>query len=63
MAVLLLLNMESKKTIYFAMFLGGVVGGYVPSVLWGASMFSFSALLGNAIGAIIGIYIAFKLTR
>lgn len=55
--------MESKKTIYFAMFLGGTIGGYVPSLLWGASMFSFSALLGNAIGAIIGIYIAFKLTR
>jgi ABC-type spermidine/putrescine transport system permease subunit I len=55
--------MESRKTIYFGMFIGGLIGGYVPSFLWGAGTFSFSALLGNASGAIIGIYIAFKLTR
>ncbi len=55
--------MESKRTIYLGMFLGGLLGGYIPSIMWGASVFSISALLGNAIGAIIGIYIAFKLTR
>ncbi len=55
--------MESKRTIYFGMFVGGLIGGYLPSILWGAGTFSFSALLGNAIGAIIGIYITFKLTR
>lgn len=55
--------MESKKTIYLGMFVGGLIGGYVPSLVWGAGVFSFSSLLGNAIGAIIGIYIAFKLTR
>ncbi len=63
LAVLLLLDMESKKTIYLGMFIGGLIGGYAPSLLWGAGTFSFSALLGNAIGAIVGIYIAFKLTR
>ncbi|MBY0538014.1 hypothetical protein K2P47_01295 [Patescibacteria group bacterium] len=55
--------MESRKTIYFGMFLGGLIGGYIPALVWGASIFSFSSLLGNAIGAIIGIYITFKLTR
>lgn len=55
--------MESKKTVYLGMFIGGLIGGYVPSILWGASTFSFSALFGNALGAIIGIYIAFKATR
>jgi gas vesicle protein len=55
--------MESKRTIYFGMFIGGLIGGYAPSLLWGAGTFSFSALLGNAVGAIIGICIAFKLTR
>lgn len=54
--------MEPKKTIYFGMFIGGLIGGYVPA-LWGAGVFSFSSLFGNAIGAIVGIYIAFKLTR
>lgn len=56
-------NMESKRMIYLGMFLGGLLGGYLPSILWGASMFSMSALFGNALGAIIGIYMAFKFTR
>lgn len=63
MLVLVLPGMESKRIIYFGMFVGGLIGGYLPSLLWGAGTFSFSALLGNAIGAIIGIYITFKLTR
>jgi uncharacterized membrane protein YeaQ/YmgE (transglycosylase-associated protein family) len=44
------------------MFLGGIIGGYVPQ-LWGAGYFSFSSILFNAIGAIVGIYIGFKITR
>lgn len=63
MTMLVLLDMESKRIIYFGMFIGGLIGGYLPSLLWGASTFSFSALFGNAIGAIAGIYIAFKLSR
>jgi hypothetical protein len=55
--------MESKRTIYFGMFIGGLIGGYIPALVWGASVFSFSSILGNAIGAIVGIYIAFKMTR
>ncbi|MES2749278.1 MAG: hypothetical protein V4606_02715 [Patescibacteria group bacterium] len=53
--------MESKRMIYFGMFIGGLIGGYVPSLLWDAGAFSMSALIGNAIGALIGIYITFKL--
>jgi gas vesicle protein len=55
--------MESKRSIYLGMFLGGAIGGYLPLFLWGAGTFSLSTLFGNAIGAIIGIYIAFKLSR
>jgi hypothetical protein len=54
--------MESKRTIYFGLCIGGLIGGYVP-LLWGAGYFSFASLLGNALGAIIGIYIAFRLSR
>lgn len=61
--MLLLQNMESKKTIYLGMFIGGLIGGYLPSILWGAGTFSFSSLFGNAAGAMMGIYIAFKATR
>lgn len=54
--------MESKRLIYLGMFIGGFIGGYIPS-LWGAGMFSFSSLFGNAIGAMVGIWAMFKLTR
>ena len=54
--------MYSRRTIFILMTVGGFVGGYVPS-LWGAPGFSFASVIGNAIGAIIGIWIGFKLTR
>jgi uncharacterized membrane protein YeaQ/YmgE (transglycosylase-associated protein family) len=54
--------MESKRTITLLMLLGGFLGGYIPT-LWGASTFSFSSILFNALGAIVGIWIGYKLTR
>jgi len=54
--------MESKRIIYFGMFLGGAIGGYIPT-LWGDAYFSMWSVLLNAVGAIIGIYIAYKLSR
>ena len=59
---ILTVSMESKRMIYLGMLLGGTIGGYLPT-LWGDSYFSFWSLILNAVGAIIGIYIAFKLTR
>jgi len=55
--------MESKRAIYFRMFIGGLILWYLPSLLWGVGMFSLATLFGNGIGAITGIYIMFKLTR
>ncbi len=54
--------MESKRLLYLGMAIGGILGGLVPS-LWGASSFSFAAILGNAIGAMFGIWVMFRLTR
>jgi uncharacterized membrane protein YeaQ/YmgE (transglycosylase-associated protein family) len=42
--------------------LGGWIGGYVP-LAWGAGYFSMSSIIFSALGAIVGIYIAFKVTR
>jgi len=42
-------------------FVGSIIGGYLP-VLWGGSLFSYASLFGNAIGAIIGLIAAFKIT-
>ncbi len=54
--------MESRRAIYMGMFIGGLIGGYIPA-LWGAGLFSFSSLIGNALGACVGIWVMFKLTR
>ncbi len=61
--MVVLINMESKRMIYLGMFIGGFIGGYLPSLLWDVGTFSMISLFGNALGAIIGIYIAFKLSR
>jgi uncharacterized membrane protein YeaQ/YmgE (transglycosylase-associated protein family) len=42
------------------MFVGSVVGGYIPT-LWGESMMSFSSVILSAVFAIIGIWIGNKL--
>lgn len=55
-------HMDSKRTIYLFMFVGGMVGGYIP-LLWGAGYFSFSSIIFNGLGALAGIWIGFKLTR
>ena len=54
--------MNSKKLIWLLMIIGYTVGGYVPK-LWGAGLFSFSSILFGALGAFLGIWLGFKLSR
>ena len=54
--------MSSKKMIGVGMFVGSLVGGYVP-VLFGVGGLSFIPLVTSAIGGVIGIYLAYKLTH
>ena len=54
--------MGSKKLVWIFMIIGSTIGGFIPS-LWGADIFSLFPLIFGSIGAIIGIYIGFKLTR
>jgi len=54
--------MESKKIIWMFAGLGGFLGGYAP-LLWGANYFSFASIIFNGVGALLGIYIGFKLTH
>ncbi len=44
------------------MALGSVVGGYIPA-LWGAGLFSFSVLIFSALGALLGIWIAYRMNQ
>lgn len=44
------------------MFVGSIVGGYIP-VFLGADFISFSSAIGNGVGGIAGIFIVYKLTE
>jgi len=48
-----------KKYIWIGLFLGGTVGGLIPS-LWGADSFSISGIIFSLIGSIFGIWLGFK---
>jgi len=48
--------------IMFGMIIGSFAGGYLPGLL-GADGFSLASLVGSGAGGILGIWIAFRLTR
>lgn len=51
--------MENSHT-WVSLGIGSIVGGYIPT-LWGAEMFSFSSIIFSALGALLGIWIAFRI--
>ncbi len=51
-----------KQMIWLGLVVGSVIGGFIPS-LWGAEAFSFSSIFLSAVGAVAGIWLAFKLTH
>ena len=55
--------MDTKKAVWFGSIVGSYVGSLIPN-LWGDGGFlTFSGVIFEAIGAIVGIYIAFKISR
>ena len=54
--------MEPKTATYIGVIVGSTIGSYVP-LLWGGGVFSFYSIILGAVGAIAGIWIAFKLTH
>lgn len=54
--------MNPKTATYIGTVIGSMVGSYIP-LLWGAGTFSFSSIFFGAVGAIVGIVIAFKMTH
>ena len=54
--------LERKTSLLLGLVIGSVIGGFVPG-LWGDnSLFSFSSIIWSAAGAIIGIYVAHRLS-
>lgn len=54
--------MNSKTMVWIGMAIGSTLGGMIPS-LWGAGFISFSSILFSGLGAIIGIWLGFKISR
>jgi hypothetical protein len=54
--------MSSKTLVYLGMIIGSIIGGYIP-ILWGAGLISYSSVLFSGIGAIIGVWIGYKLSN
>jgi len=54
--------MEAKSLIWIGMVVGSLVGGALPA-LWGGGMLSMSSLVLSSVGAIAGIWVAFRISR
>ena len=52
--------MNRKILIWIGLSVGSMVGSYVP-MLWGSGFFSFSSVLGSAVGGSLGIWLGFKI--
>jgi hypothetical protein len=52
----------SKIFIMTGLFLGSIVGGYLP-LLWGGSVFSLSSIFLSGVGALVGIWFGFKVSQ
>jgi hypothetical protein len=53
--------MSPKATVTITVFIGSIIGGYIP-VLLGMSFLSMWGLVTSAIGGIIGIWIGMKIS-
>jgi hypothetical protein len=51
--------MDTKKLYYLAVFVGSIIGGYIPT-LWGAGFLSFSSVIFSGLGGLLGIVIVYK---
>lgn len=54
--------MNSKRLTWLLAGIGGWLGGYIP-LLWGAGYFSFASIIFSTLGALLGIWLAFKITQ
>lgn len=52
-----------RRVIWLGMFVGSLLGAYVP-MLWGDDSFlSLSSVFTGAVGAFLGVWLGFKLTH
>ncbi len=54
--------MRSSSCIWIAIFIGSTIGGLIPG-LWGGDMLSYSSVVLSGVGAFVGLWIGFKMSR
>lgn len=54
--------MNNKTATYIGIVVGSTIGSYIPA-LWGAGFLSFSSILLGGVGAVVGIWVVFKMTH
>lgn len=54
--------MSAKSLVYLGMFIGSIIGGYIPT-LFGVGLISFTSVLCSGIGSILGIWVGYKLSE
>ena len=54
--------MNTKLFVYIGLIIGSTIGSLIPE-LWGADMFSFSSIILSAVGAVLGIWLGFKISK
>jgi len=50
-----------QARIWLGILVGSTIGGFVPS-LWGADLFSYSAVLPFGVGAFVGLWVGYKMS-
>ncbi len=53
--------MQSRSFIWIGVFVGSTIGSLIPE-LWGDGMFSYSSVLLSGVGALVGLWIGFKMS-
>jgi len=51
-----------KLTIYAGLTIGGIIGGYLPVVLFRVGALSLVSLICGFVGGIVGLWLGWKLT-
>lgn len=51
----------ARTFIYAGITLGGLVGGYLPVILFHASAFGAASIIGGIVGGFVGLWAGFKI--
>ncbi|MFA5131855.1 MAG: hypothetical protein WC444_00845 [Candidatus Paceibacterota bacterium] len=52
----------NRTSIWWGMFIGSTIGGFIPS-LWNAGMFSMTGVFLTAIGGFVGIWAGYSFSE